>query len=561
MPLITISHIMISIYAIGLIISAFSFLLVGTLHPSDYQKELSHTIVFATIMQLGYWFSSTGNTLEEMLQAQKLIYLGGCMVPYYLTLLFATFCRVEIHKASRLTMYFGSLAMAIITMTCDLHPLIHKSVELIEGNGITRLSITAGPLLYWYNFRCLVYFVTMLVLAIRNYRKSSRRRNAHTVILMQTATLPYTLFLLEVIFKPDYSLTPIGLTLGIFLLLSLVFIANIYDLNATTKELLFSKTQNAIIMFSVDGSFQSCNELAVKMFPELEKLSVNEPLNPETMKELEKLKSGEQKEFEYDGKIYECQSGNVDQGKLVVGSILALVDVTEHRKYEKLLEQYQDDLEKTVQQKTEHIQAIQDHIILSMSDIMENRDGSTGGHVKRTSVVVRILTDYLMAQNHPDVTQQFSKTVVHTAPMHDLGKLAIADRILCKDGKLTDEEYDIMKTHTVKGRELVDKVLQDVEEDYVISVSENIALYHHEKWNGKGYPENLSGEEIPLEARLMAIADVYDALVSKRCYKESLSFDLAYKIMIESFGTHFDPSLQPCFEACREKIEAYYEQQ
>lgn len=561
MPFFTITHIMISIYAIGLIISAVSFLLVGTLQPSDYQKELSHTIVFATIMQLGYWFYSTGNTFEEMLQAQKLIYLGGCMVPYYLTLLFATFCRVEIHKGSRLTMYFGSLLMAIISMTCDLHPLMHKAVEMVDVNGIQRLNITAGPLMYWYNFRCLVYFVTMLWLAIRNYRKSSRRRNLHTVILMQTATLPYTLFLIEAIFKPNYSLTPIGLTLGIFLLLSLVFIANIYDLNASTKELIFSKTQNAIIMFSVDGSFQSCNELAAKMFPELGTLSVNESMNPDTLQLFEKLKKGEQKDFEFEGKIYECQSGDVDRGKLIVGSILALVDVTEHRKYEKLLEQYQEDLEQTVQQKTEHIQAIQDHIIMSMSDIMENRDGSTGGHVKRTSVVVGILTDYLMSQNHPNVTHEFSKTVVHTAPMHDLGKLAIADSVLCKNGKLTDEEFDIMKTHTVKGRELVDKVLRDVEEDYVISVSENIALYHHEKWNGKGYPENLSGEDIPLEARLMAIADVYDALVSKRCYKESLSFDLAYKIMIESFGTHFDPSLQPCFEACREKIEAYYAQQ
>ena len=201
MPFFTITHIMISIYAIGLIISAVSFLLVGTLQPSNYQKELSHTIVFATIMQLGYWFYSTGNTFEEMLQAQKLIYLGGCMVPYYLTLLFATFCRVEIHKGSRLTMYFGSLLMAIISMTCDLHPLMHKAVEMVDVNGIQRLNITAGPLMYWYNFRCLVYFVTMLWLAIRNYRKSSRRRNLHTVILMQTATLPYTLFLIEAIFK------------------------------------------------------------------------------------------------------------------------------------------------------------------------------------------------------------------------------------------------------------------------------------------------------------------------------------------------------------------------
>lgn len=555
----TVSNVFLSIYAIGLVITGAMFLLLATLPPSRYQKELTYTIVFAGIMQLGYFFSSTGSTLEELMIAQKLIYLGGSFVPYTLTLLFATFCRITLHKPSRMIMYFGSVLMAVIAMTCDINPLMHKAVSLSVSGDACKLAITPGPLMYWFNFRCIVYFITMAIFAIRNMRRSSRRRNIHSVILMQTATLPYALYLIEAIWKPAYSIAPIGLTLGIILLMVLVFVVNIYDLRSYVRDEIFAESRDAIIMFSIDGSFQSCNPLALKMFPSLGRLSVGEAIDDKTLSVLNAMKNGTEKEYEFEEQSYECEVRKVKKEKLEVGTLLMLKDVTAHRSYVRLMEKYQHDLEATVQEKTKHIRAMQDHIIMSMSDIIENRDGNTGGHVKRTSAVVKILMDYLVTKGYPEITPQFSNTVVHTAPMHDLGKLAIADNILCKNGKLTDDEFEIMKTHTVIGKEIVDKVLKNMEEEEVLEISQNIAMYHHEKWNGKGYPEHLAGTDIPLEARLMAIADVYDALVSKRCYKEAMSYEMAHQIMSDSFGSHFDPNLQECFEACCKQIEAYYD--
>lgn len=144
--------------------------------------------------------------------------------------------------------------------------------------------------------------------------------------------------------------------------------------------------------------------------------------------------------------------------------------------------------------------------------------------------------------------------------MHDLGKIAIEDRVLQKPGKFTDEEFAIMKTHSEKSANIIENILRGIEEDHFVDVAVNVARYHHEKWNGTGYPKRLSGKQIPLEARIMAVADVYDALVSKRCYKEAMSFEKAYNIIIESIGSHFDPELEPIFVACRCELEAYYTQ-
>ena len=195
-----------------------------------------------------------------------------------------------------------------------------------------------------------------------------------------------------------------------------------------------------------------------------------------------------------------------------------------------------------------------------MASIVENKDDNTGGHVKRTSDVIRILIDVIKETEILDLSEQFCEDLIKAAPMHDLGKVGINDKILCKPGRLTEEEFAIMQTHVLKSENLVNNILQGVEEDHFIKVARNVAKYHHEKWNGNGYPEHLKEENIPLEARIMAIADVYDALVSKRCYKKSMSFEEAETVMLESMGSHFDPNLKQVFILSKPKLEEYYRQ-
>ena len=214
----------------------------------------------------------------------------------------------------------------------------------------------------------------------------------------------------------------------------------------------------------------------------------------------------------------------------------------------------------SIQQKTQKIIEIQNSIITGMATMVESRDNSTGGHIKRTSDCVRVFAEYLKTvPAYENVSEKFFENVIKAAPMHDLGKIAVDDAILRKPGKFTDEEYEVMKSHSKEGAHIVSEVLSASEDEDFKKIAVNVAHYHHEKWNGQGYPEKIAAEQIPFEARIMALADVFDALVSKRCYKDSFSYDKAFEIIQNDLGTHFDPALGAEFIKCRENLEKLYD--
>jgi response regulator RpfG family c-di-GMP phosphodiesterase len=245
--------------------------------------------------------------------------------------------------------------------------------------------------------------------------------------------------------------------------------------------------------------------------------------------------------------------------KALVGFLVEFIDRTAERKYLNTMEEYNSKLEKEVEEKTEHITFIKDMMVLGMAEMVESRDANTGGHIKRTSEVVHIFAERLMqCKEQFGLSEAFLKLVIKAAPMHDLGKVAIDDAVLRKPGKYTEEEYAEMKRHSAEGARIVESILQGVEDDAFVEVAKNVAYYHHEKWNGQGYPIGKAGTEIPIEARIMALADVFDALVSKRCYKDAFSYDEAFRIIDESLGQHFDPDLGKVFMACRADLEAFY---
>ncbi len=197
-------------------------------------------------------------------------------------------------------------------------------------------------------------------------------------------------------------------------------------------------------------------------------------------------------------------------------------------------------------------------LILGMAAMIAGRDDVTGSHVRRTSDIVKFIAEEMKKDESSFEDQMFLNNVIETAPMHDLGKITIDDKILRKPGRFTPEEFAVMKTHSAAGAKIITNILKDIHDEGYLNVAVNIAHYHHEKWDGSGYPDGLKGEEIPLEARIMAIADVYDALVSKRSYKDAFTFEEANRIILDGMGSHFDPSLRPYYERALEKIEAYY---
>ena len=209
-----------------------------------------------------------------------------------------------------------------------------------------------------------------------------------------------------------------------------------------------------------------------------------------------------------------------------------------------------------VKQKGEQIEYMQSGLIYILADLVESRDKCTGDHVKKTAAYVMMILQILKEKNiYPDqVTDDYIRDVCNSAPLHDIGKIKVPDAILNKPDKLTDEEFAIMKTHTTAGKSIIESAMRLAGEAGYLSEALNLATYHHERWDGKGYPEGLKGEEIPLSARIMAVADVFDALLSRRSYKPPFTFDEAMKIMEEGRGTQFDPVIVDAFLENRDRI-------
>ena len=204
----------------------------------------------------------------------------------------------------------------------------------------------------------------------------------------------------------------------------------------------------------------------------------------------------------------------------------------------------------------ERIARMQEHIISGLANLIESRDFETGEHVARTSRYVRALSEFARADGvyADQLTDCFISLMVRAAPLHDVGKIVVPDHILKKPGRLTEEEFEQMKRHASEGGRVVREVLGGITDEEYLSFASDVATCHHERWNGKGYPHGLSGDAIPLSARIMAIADVYDALVSERCYKKAFPPEKAFGIIGEEAGTQFDPNLVQVFLKHRDQF-------
>ena len=217
----------------------------------------------------------------------------------------------------------------------------------------------------------------------------------------------------------------------------------------------------------------------------------------------------------------------------------------------------QQDIQAELVIKQAKISEMQNHIISSLASLIENRDIETGQHVARTAAFVTTLTKTAIKDGvySSILDDRFVSMMRMLAPMHDIGKIVVSDRILKKPGRLTEEEYEQMKKHASAGGSVIREVLSGVAEEEYLSFASDIATYHHERWDGTGYPKGLSGEDIPISARIMAIADMFDALISERCYKKPIPIDEAFKIIEEEKGTHFDPMLVTVFLNHRDEFE------
>ena len=216
------------------------------------------------------------------------------------------------------------------------------------------------------------------------------------------------------------------------------------------------------------------------------------------------------------------------------------------------------DIDEIIRERTSQLSRLQNSIVSVLANLVENRDKGTGGHIERTSAYIKILINEMKKRGvyYDEICKWDTDKIISSARMHDLGKISITDIIVNKPGRLTDDEYEIMKTHAQEGERIIDEIIAQTGEGEFLRNARLFAGCHHERWDGKGYPHKLKGTEIPLQGRIMAIVDVYDALVSERPYKKAFSDDEAVEIIMQNAGTQYDPLIANVFYEARELFKS-----
>lgn len=549
-------------YSCAMIVAIICVMMVVMQKSSREQKTILLITIFTFISTVGYWSSLHASNLEARLLSQKLIYIGASHLFYMMLVFFLSYCHIRIPR----WFYWGGMTFNNIIMIsvlfCEYHPYFYRSVSYINSGGLPNLEKEYGIFHHLYLAGMAVYGIGMFVVSVRHLvQRRGKQRNLGNVGLFLAILVPSILYCCEKGLELDFYVVPFGLLLGEIILIILIYELKIYDVNATATEYIFGTIQDVIIMVDKRMRYKGCNQKALEVYPWLKSAVTDMDIREFDSSLEDIILEKDKNDVVIQERIYEPLIKPINVRGAVAGYVLWLYDVTEERLHTRLLENYQKDLEREVHNKTIQLQGMQEHMVTSFANIMESRDGVTGGHAKRTSAYVNAIIEELLKRGlfQEEIDEFYAARMRLAAPLHDIGKIAIPDTVLTKAGIYTKDEYLVMKKHSAIGAEIVEKNFSQLEDQDFYYLIRDIAHYHHEKWNGEGYPSGLKQEEIPLCARIMAIADVFDALVSRRPYKESFTIDKSYDIIVEESDKSFDPRLVECFVAIRPAIEEIME--
>ena len=530
------------------------------------------TLIFTLIpiINLGFLLLAGATNAEAARIALKIAYMGGCFLLQMIMMTILSLCRIRVPRWLRMLFMALSAAIYLSVLTIGQRDWFYTGSFMEKTGSGYYLVREYGVMHSVFYLMVFAYFLTSLGAIIYSFaRKRQVGRKALLLLFLPVNVCMVCYFFGRQIF-PEIELSPVGYTFAQLCYLLIVFRLHQYNVADTAADNMVQNGNTAFISFDRRFNYLGSNGTAKMILPELDNLTVD--LGLHRSKSLNELILPWLEHFRDDPDDMEGNRHFVEKGdRIYLFTVTALggpgkekgyeivgTDDTLDRAYINLLSNYKKDLEAEVRQKTAHIVEMHDNLILSMAVMVESRDNSTGGHIRRTSEGVRILIDAIKETGAFTVTEDFCRNLIKAAPMHDLGKIAVDDAILRKPGRFEPEEFEVMKTHAAEGARIVHEILKATDDLAFHHLAENVAHFHHERWDGSGYPDRLAGEAIPLEARIMAVADVYDALVSKRVYKDSMSFEKADSIILEGMGSQFDPALEAVYTAARPKLEAYY---
>ncbi|MCQ2098450.1 MAG: HD domain-containing protein [Fibrobacter sp.] len=548
------------------VISAYNVVLLYRINPKQ-KGPYPCLFFFAFISCVGHLFLALSTNVDEVILANKINYLGSVFTPLMTFDAILLVCNVRFPQWGRSLLLVLSFVVLGLSLTVGYSDIYYKTVEFVTIYGVGNYVATYGPGHDLFNVMLFGYAFSNVALIVYAFAKKKNVSYKNLVVLSLIELVSILSFFGSRFLATDTLVMPMVYVFDQWALLYICFRVKRYDIVQTVQDVLEEKNTDGYLSISSSLAFLGGNDIAIEYFPEFKECRVDHEL-PDSSEVTRffrnwvlDVKTGQMdrsREYEQGTLHFKCSMKIVAVSSKLTLLLFKIEEDTEFHRYVKMLGNDNSRLESMVKDNANQIQAIQEQMIIGMANMVESRDRNTGGHIKRTSTVISILVEELRKNSSLSYDDAFYEGLVKSAPMHDLGKIAIDDAVLRKPGRFTPEEYDAMKTHPVKGAAIVENLLSQIEEPSFVQIAKNVAWFHHERFDGKGYPNGLKGEEIPFEARVMAVADVYDALVSKRCYKEKFSFEDAYDIIEEGMGSQFDPSLRAAFEQARPRLEGYY---
>jgi len=522
---------------IGIAILFFEFIYALIQKPSELQKSVLMLTVACILMIAGYIIEMQAKCLETAMIGVGVSYLGKPFVMIS-SLMFITSCygRSKSNKFVVGLLLWGAL-FPILVFSNDYHHLYYATVSFDIERRYSPLMLTHGPLYYTYVISSVLFFITCVYTIVKGYKRSGgkgdKRMAVYSVLMTLSGMIGYAVYLSGL--SNGYDATMMGIFIGVIFLFLIFFKCRVFDVVSLAKDYALDNSEDGLIIYNDSDEIVFMNNIA----SELIKGAV-------TLEYLCDISEGETI-YEHDDRILSVFRKSLTNGQLYIGKSIMIRDITGSFNYQKRLE-------KAVHDTTERLDTIRRKIFASIASIVEARSLETGDHIRRVSEYTERIARALQKKgDYADIlTDEYINMLTLSAPLHDLGKISVSDTILLKPGKLTREEFETMKKHSVLGAEIIQSTMNGLEDEKYIELAREIALYHHEKWNGTGYPKGLMGEDIPLSARIVALADCYDALTTKRCYKDAYSDEEAVGIIKEENGTHFDPTVVSAFLEDRE---------
>lgn len=570
MPTVPTELYLIIIYSITLFVSVVCLLIVMSLKPSREQKLTMCFSLFITLAILGSWYSAASECIVESEVATGLIYTALPNIYYSMFLLISRYCKVDPPKWVKTLMVSVNLLVACLSLTNKYHHLFFVSENLRVENGYVVFDKGAGPLFPFAIAVIVTYNIVMTIIVIgyiqrlgkRKSKKRTRVEKYSSVGLLAALFISTSAFLISRVIIRTVDLVPFAVLLSEGVFLFLLYELRVYDVMDYAQEFAYDSTEEGIVALDMRMNFCGANKVAVNMFNEFANASIGEPfrkLSPELAGAFEAdvlkdIHSGEQ--------VVRMLVKSIVANNKLRGYVIRFRDVTSEIETLDVFEKFRKQLEYEVADKTSRYRNLQEHLIMSFACLEEGESTVNKGHVKRVNAYLSVLLKTLIDRG--DYSNALSSSLAYeirsAAPLHDIGKRVHQTRRQSGNEAVTDEKPSLSeiaaatKRHPIESAKIIERDLTRIEDDVFTAVAKEMALYHHERWDGSGYPNAVKGEQIPLCARILSVVNDFDNLLSEIPNATREDLDAMFVRIGEGSGKAYDPIIVDAFIASKQDI-------